>query len=197
MTTCPVCKEDTLSYCELEANLQCSQCSKCGGVWISAWQYEQWLQLHGENLPERPPEEGVSLVSGEMPGAKFCPECKFILMKYKVGHKVGISLNRCGHCGGIWFDKNEWEILRSRNLHDDVHLVFSQAWQSAVRAEEHKAAMDEIWRNELSDADLNEIRRIKSWLENHPKSAELYAYLISGRQGGSKSRNAFGVLSSG
>ena len=75
-------------------------------------------------------------------------------------------------------DKNEWEIMKSRNLHDDVHLVFSQEWQSAIRAEEHKAAMDEILRSQLGDADLNEIRRIKTWLQAHPRSAELFAYLF-------------------
>ena len=105
ITTCPVCKESSLTCRELEANLHSSQCSKCNGVWIGASQYEQWLLVHGENLPEKPPEEGISLVSGEMSGARFCPECKYILMKYAVGHQLGFSLNRCGHCGGIWLTK--------------------------------------------------------------------------------------------
>ena len=187
---CPVCVENTLYFRELEANLHSSQCSKCNGVFISAYQYEEWLRLHGENLPEKPPDEGVKLVSGETPGAKFCPECKCMLMKYKVGHNLGFSLNRCGHCGGVWFDRNEWEILKSRNLHDDVHLMFSQAWQSAVRREESNAAMDEILRKQLGDADLAEIRRIKSWLQTHPRSAELYAYLVSDSDHANKSRSA-------
>jgi len=182
ITTCPVCKESTLSNHELEPNLNSSQCSKCKGVWISADHYDQWMKLHGENLPEKPPEEGLNLLSGETIGAKFCPECKYILMKYRVGHQVGFSLNRCGHCGGIWFDKNEWEIMKSRNLHDDVHLVFSEPWQSAIRAEEHEAAMDEIWRQQLGDTDLSEIRRIKTWLDKHPKSAELRAFLLDSKQ---------------
>jgi hypothetical protein len=81
----------------------------------------------------------------------------------------------------MWFDQNEWEIMKSRNLHDDVHLVFSQPWQSAVRAEEHTAAMDDILRQQLGDADLKEIKRIKDWIQKHPKSAELYAYLLFGK----------------
>jgi Zn-finger nucleic acid-binding protein len=188
--TCPVCQEGTLSHCELESNLYANSCSKCGGVWISASQYEQWLQVHGENLPEKPPEQGVNLESEEKPGAKFCPECKYILMKYKVGHGVSFSLNRCAHCGGIWFDKNEWQIMKSRNLHDDVHLVFSQAWQSAVRLEEHKSAMEHILAEQLGDADLQEIRRIRNWLQSHPKSAELYAYLIENNDAYVKSRTS-------
>ncbi len=108
-------------------------------------------------------------------------------MKYKVGHGIGFSLNRCGHCGGVWFDKNEWEIMKSRNLNDDVHLVFSEAWQSAVRHEEHQNAMDEILRKQIGDEDLKEIQRVKTWLQGHPKSGELYAYLLSGREALSKS----------
>src|SRR5580693_8391155 len=106
ITTCPVCNENALSDRQLEENLHSSQCSKCSGVWIGSSQYAQWLRGHGENLPEKPAEEGISLVSGEKPGARFCPQCSYILMKYKVGHQVGFSLNRCGHCGGIWFDRN-------------------------------------------------------------------------------------------
>ena len=186
-TTCPGCKEEGLSQHELEANLHSSRCGKCSGVWVSSNQYQQWLKTHGANLPEKSPEAGINLVSGETHGAKFCPECKYILMKYKVGHDVHFSLNRCGHCGGVWFDKNEWEIMKSRNLNDDVHLVFSQPWQTSVREEEHKSAINEILRKQIGDEDLKEIERIKTWLQSHPKSAELYAYLLSGKEAGSSS----------
>ena len=187
ITTCPGCKEEGLSQYELEENLHSSRCGKCSGVWVSSSQYEQWLKHHGANLPEKPADESVKLESTETHGAKFCPECKYILLKYKVGHNVGFSLNRCGHCGGVWFDKNEWEIMKSRSLNDDVHLVFSEAWQSAVRAEEHKNAVDEILRKQIGDEDLKEVQRIKTWLQSHPKSSELYAYLLSGREAFSKS----------
>lgn len=187
ITTCPGCKEEGLSQHELEQDLHSSRCGKCNGVWVSSSQYQQWLKHHGENLPEKAPDAGVNLETNEAHGAKFCPECKYILLKYKVGHNVGFSLNRCGHCGGVWFDKNEWEIMKSRNLNDDVHLVFSEAWQSAVRAEEHNNAVDEILRKQIGDTDLKEIQRIKTWLQSHPKSAELYAYLLSGRETSSKS----------
>ncbi|CAN5247929.1 hypothetical protein BH10CYA1_BH10CYA1_09560 [soil metagenome] len=187
ITTCPGCKEDCLSQHELDENLHSSRCGKCKGVWVSSAQYEQWLKHHGANLPEKAPDANLNLVSGEAQGAKFCPECKYILIKYKVGHDVGFSLNRCGHCGGIWFDKNEWEIMKSRNLNDDVHFVFSEAWQSAVREEEHKTAMDEILRQRIGDADLKEIQRVKTWLQSHPKSSELYAYLLSGKEASRRS----------
>jgi Zn-finger nucleic acid-binding protein len=196
MLNCPVCKETALADRELEPNLNCSSCSNCGGSWISSSQYDQWLTVHGEKLPEKAPEEGVKLVSGEKAGIKFCPECKTYLVKYKVGHGVEFSLNRCGRCGGVWFDKNEWEIMKSRNLHDEVHLVFSQAWQSSVREDEHKAAMDEILGSQLGEADFKEVQRIRNWLKEHPKSAELYAYLLADSDAGKKSSTAASAGSS-
>jgi Zn-finger nucleic acid-binding protein len=181
ITTCPVCREQTLTENQLEADLACLRCSKCNGSWVSVWQYDQWLSLQRENLPEKESDPTITLVSGETAGVRFCPGCNYLLIKYQIGHQVPFTLNRCGHCGGVWFDKNEWEILKSRNLHDDVHLVFSPTWQSAVRREEHKQAIDEILREQLGDDDLKEIQRIKAWLQRHPKSAELYAYLMPDR----------------
>ena len=147
-------------------------------MWITAQQYDDWLARHADNQPEKPADPNAQLLSGEKLGAKFCPVCQYLLVKYKVGHQTNFSLDRCGHCGGVWLDKNEWDILKSRNLHDDVHLMFSPAWQAAVRSEQHEAAMDEIWREHLSEADLSEIRRVKQWIDAHPKAAELRAFLL-------------------
>jgi hypothetical protein len=83
----------------------------------------------------------------------------------------------------MWLDKNEWESLKSRNLHDDINLMFSDNWQTKVRAEEHEKALDEIIRGQLGASDYEEIRRIKSWIHQHPKSNELYAYLLRSRGG--------------
>ncbi len=178
-TTCPACKKETLAYHQLEANLGASKCTKCAGIWINSTQYEHWLNALSQR-PSTPAsaDGGVRLSSGERPKAKFCPQCKYILTKYKVGHGVDFSLNRCAHCGGMWFDQNEWEILASRNMHVNVHSIFSASWQQSVRSEEHQAAMTEIWRDLLGEADLAEIKRIKEWLQNHPQAPTLYAFLL-------------------
>lgn len=183
ISNCPICKENKFSLRELDSNLQANECGKCNGVFIGAMQYDQWLSRHGVNLPEKAPDKDVTLVTEESHSAKLCPECKYILIKYKVGHETGFAVNRCGHCGGMWLDKNEWESLKSRNLHDDINLMFSDTWQSKVRAEEHEKALDEIIRGQLGAADYEEIRRIKSWIQKHPKSNELYAYLLRSRGG--------------
>lgn len=179
-TMCPICPQTVLSAHQLDESLLGSNCDKCGGTWVSPDQYDDWLSQHGDNLPEKPPDEQIDLMSGEKPGARFCPACKFVMLKYKVGHDIEFSLNRCGHCGGFWFDKNEWEILKSRNLHDDITMIFSQPWQAQIRKEEHQKAIEQLWKERLGEADYNEAKRIKEWLEKSSKSQDLYAYLFAG-----------------
>src|SRR5207244_2897796 len=98
----------------------------------------------GSDLPERPAEEGLRLPVSDNAVPKLCPDCGHILLPYHVGHALNFTLDHCGHCGGTWFDKNEWEILKSRNLHDDIHFIFSHVWQAEVFHEERRQAHERL-----------------------------------------------------
>lgn len=176
---CPSCKTADMESHDLEEGLISKHCLACDGHWLPSFQYWLWLQQHGDNLPERPAAEGAALTVTESEQAKTCPECGHILTHHRVGHGLDFSLDRCGHCGGVWFDKNEWEILKSRNLHDDVHFVFSQVWQSEVAKQERAKMREQRLLAHFGTQDLAEIRRIKAWLDGHPRKNELYAFLLN------------------
>jgi Zn-finger nucleic acid-binding protein len=184
---CPVCERTSLTTSTLEEGLPCLSCEKCGGSWLEFDSYSRWRDTEqgraasnesGNNQAE---PASLSLVSGELTKLKFCPKCAYILIKYKVGHDVNFSLDRCGHCGGAWFDANEWKILKSQQLHARVYEIFSHGWQSDVREKEHNKAMEDILRGRLGDADYDEFKRVKKWLDTHPKSDELYGLLYGSR----------------
>ncbi|MCF7838076.1 MAG: zf-TFIIB domain-containing protein [Candidatus Marinimicrobia bacterium] len=82
---CPVCKTKRCAPVELEEHLKAASCETCGGHWISLRNYSVWLKQHGETLPEKPFPE-VEFDVGDVREAKLCPDCKRILLKYKVGH---------------------------------------------------------------------------------------------------------------
>ncbi|MDB6124846.1 MAG: hypothetical protein JWQ71_3839 [Pedosphaera sp.] len=173
---CPVCKTRTLATHALEHNLISWKCDDCGGQWINSFQFWKWLEEH------QPNHEGVSprtpdLTSNETKAVKTCPECNHILAKYKVGHSLPFSLDRCGHCGGIWFDKNEWEILQGLNLHEEIHHIFSAPWQHRVRNEERARHLQALFAEKIGVQDFEEIKRIKEWLNQHPHRDELHQYL--------------------
>ena len=177
---CPVCKATTLVAEELEAGLAGTRCRQCGGRWIEGTRYLAWVAAQGRQLAEKPPDDGVELPVAESGRAKLCPECGRFLTRAKVGHGVGFHLDRCASCGGIWTDANEWEVLKSRNLHDNLHFVFSGAWQADVLRTERERARDQLLRNKLGEADFAEVKRVRAWLDGHPRRAELYAVLLDG-----------------
>ena len=174
---CPVCKNVGLAAAEADAALSSRRCGNCGGQWVAATSYFAWLESRGTDLPERHAAGEIVLTVTEAAGAKLCPECGRFLTRAKVGHGVNFHLDRCGSCGGIWFDANEWDVLRSRNLHDDVHFVFSSAWQAEVARGEREAAHERLMAQKLGETDWAEVKRIRAWLDGHPKRAQLYAAL--------------------
>jgi Zn-finger nucleic acid-binding protein len=175
---CPVCKTTTLEPAALETNLSAFTCGKCDGHWISGKEYWSWHDVHGPNLPERIPAVDEAEAE-DTTGPKLCPEDGHFLRSYKIGHDLPFSLDHCNSCYGIWFDHNEWEVLRQRNLHDDIHFIFSEAYQAGIYKEEHASARRKAMIERFGEQDFAEIVRIKRWIDGHPKRRELLAYLLN------------------
>jgi Zn-finger nucleic acid-binding protein len=174
---CPVCKNRSLSIQEVDPCLSSSHCPDCGGRWIASYQYWKWRDVSGKSLPEKQPAKGSDTPVTDSTGAKLCPECGHFLRRFPVGHGIAFGLDRCGNCGGTWFDANEWESLKTRNLHDDVHKIFSEIWQRQIRDEEHHTAMEVFYRKKFGDDGYRKAQEIKTWIESHPHPAELRAFL--------------------
>lgn len=174
---CPVCKSQALSHHELEHGLKACVCSQCSGKWIASYQYWKWKESSGRSLAEETPGTASNLAVEDNTAAKLCPECGHFMRRYPVGHEAGFGLDRCGNCGGVWFDRNEWESLKGRGLHDDVHKIFSEIWQRQVRDAEHVKAMEAFYREKFGAEGYQKAQEIKTWIETHPHQAELRAFL--------------------
>jgi Zn-finger nucleic acid-binding protein len=172
---CPVCKNEELRAVRLELGLSAFTCDSCGGNWIPSLQYWNWLEQHGPTMPEKP-AEGAAVVVSDRQQAKLCPDCQRIMLRYKVGHGLGFYVEQCGSCNGIWLDKQEWEALRGRNLHDEIHLIFTEPWQTEARLEEARERLDAIYAKQFGD-EYEEVKRIRRWLENHPNRQKVLAFL--------------------
>lgn len=174
---CPICKHTAMHRNQLEADLTAYECSQCSGRWIASYQYWQWQEKSGKSLLASSASDNTSLAVQDNPKAKLCPECGHFLRRFPVGHGVEFLLDHCGNCGGIWFDKNEWEVLKSCGLHDDVHKIFSEIWQNQVRQEQQTRAVEEMYKTRFGPADYAKITDIKQWLQTHPLRSELLAFL--------------------
>ena len=174
---CPVCKTTSLKPMALDQQLKASSCATCQGQWIRATDYWQWLKRHGETLPEKEPDS-IPIEVADHQMAKLCPECRRIMLRYKVGHGLTFTLDQCSSCNGIWFDANEWDALHQRNLHDEVHLVFSAPWQAQVRREDARQVLAKLYADWFKD-DYAKIKDVKAWMEQHPQREKILDYLAS------------------
>ena len=108
---------------------------------------------------------------------KLCPNSGHILARYKIFPDTEFYLDRCSHCNGIWFDKNEWDALVARNWHDNVNEFFTRSWQDRVHTEETKAHLDKLYLEKFGAEDYEHIKQIREWLQDHPKLGMLLAFL--------------------
>ena len=174
---CPICKQVTLKKAELDSGLFAQECSQCHGKWIQSYFYWRWREKLGGGFDEIPAEYVTQARIDDNRAAKLCPECGHLLIRYPVGHQTGFELDRCGNCGGVWFDAREWETLRARNLHDDVHKIFSEIWQNQLRREERDKNRQTFYQTKFGPADYQKAAEFRLWLHTHPLSHELFAFV--------------------
>ena len=173
---CPVCHTTDLQLAKLDVGLGAMHCDVCAGNWVSSSSYWYWLEQRGVNMPEC--ESAAPVQIADQQQAKLCPECNRIMIRYKVGHNLEFDLDQCSSCNGVWFDKNEWESLQAKNLHDDIHLIFTAAWQSEVNKDERRKIFERIYQHKFGDADYAELKRMREWLDKNPKRNEMLAFLM-------------------
>lgn len=173
---CPVCDTSSLSQKHLDQDLLTKRCSNCAGHWISSPDYLNYLKKQKSTAPKNPFDEITSELTDSVK-AKMCPDCGHILTKFKVGHGINFYLDHCHTCNGIWLDKNEWEVLFKRGLHDELNKVFTTKWQKLIREEEYKKNMEKVYENHLGGENFKEIKKFKNLISKHPKKSLILAYL--------------------
>jgi Zn-finger nucleic acid-binding protein len=189
---CPICKNSPLAPTSLADGPAAAACSQCGGVWIDSTQYWKWIESRSQGRNDPPADQPLDLstqrpVNDSGPG-KFCPACGRFLARAKPGRGLEFFLNRCGSCGGIWLDANEWENLRDAGLNDAIHFIFSDSWQAELSKAQRTRQHEQLLAEKIGPDALAEVKRIKAWLDGHSRKAELYAFLIGPKDSGPSRR---------
>lgn len=180
---CPICKAIPLEVKPLEDGLVAAECGGCGGKWIKSEDYLKWIESRPQADGTGAKAVGLRPVKDSGPG-KFCPGCGRFMSRATPGHGLEFFINRCGGCGGIWLDANEWENLRDAGLHDDIHFIFSPAWQADLAKAEREAQRERRLAEKIGPEAMSELKRTKAWLDSHPNRAELCAFLVETRAAG-------------
>jgi len=168
-----------MSLITLDQGLMAHQCADSGGHYITAACYMRWLQSQPARLQQVPATTRVEEIAPEEPEtARMCPETGTLMMRCRVGHGFPFSVDR-SITGGIWLDGGEWEALRERNFHDEIHLIFTAPWQKRVRDERAQAVYETRLESALGADLLGQLKSLRNKLADHPDRAMAIAYLTN------------------
>jgi hypothetical protein len=173
----PVGSRKPLVAVSLEDGLTAYRCPETGGHYLPAASYMRWLSAQPARLPQLPPADEDGPECETTPGVRLCPETGTIMTRYKVGHGFRFALDR-SLTGGIWLDAGEWEALRSRNFHDEIHFIFTEPWQRKVRQDEIAGSERSRFEERIGPDLLSRVDRLRQDLAGHPHRDEILAYLL-------------------
>ena len=165
-----------LEKTELEPHLIAFQCAKSGGYYLPAASYWRWLAKNPARLPQLPDSGEESPEEEEIANPRLCPESGAPMLRFKVGHGFSFTIDR-SPTGGVWFDKGEWEALRARNFHDEIHLIFTLPWQNKVRRLASKERLNQALITRIGEPSFEKATEFKTWLHSQEERSAILAFL--------------------
>lgn len=177
---CACTLQAEMSVAELSPGLSAAQCGACGAAVLDLNDYRRWRQ-HSP-APATAPAEGSPARADEEPQerARPCPACARLMQRYRIGSQPDFRLDACAGCQLVWLDPGEWASLAQGDLAGRLTEILSEAWQRRLRADELRERREAGLRGKYGDACIDELARIRGWLDAHPQRDELLALLRAG-----------------
>ena len=99
---CPKCPHELFEIEQNFVNLDC--CPGCNGLWFDRGELEKLTRI--DNV--------FSKLGKGVPRELACPRCGKVLSEHATDEAIGVNVERCRDCGGIWLDRAELEAFRKR-----------------------------------------------------------------------------------
>ncbi len=167
---CPKCKDIALSK-KGDFNSPFS-CKKCGGMWL---EYEK-LPDFMDNLKSSTSklDEGLNLNDDK---TGLCPSGHGIMLRAKINVENPFFLEKCGTCGGVWFDNGEWQRIIDNELTDMMNEFWCKSWQSLQRKEQNRQNYLDSNRKLLGNELFDNLMKLSEILKKHPEKGRAIALL--------------------
>ena len=176
----PVNPGVTLQEREIEPGLSAYLCPESGGIWIPLQSYVNWREHHLDEAAPAPQQQYTPVTTDDSKRrAYICPESGRVLLRYKVGHGLNFHIDRSPVSGGVWLDKGEWEALKSKGLHTQMHLIFTASYQRQVRTAEYDQTIEDNFKLRVGAEASDKVAEFREWLATQPKRREIIGYLLS------------------
>ena len=99
---CPKCPRELFEIAQNLVTLDC--CPGCNGLWVDRGELEKLARI----------DDVVSKLAKGVPTELSCPRCASILSEHATEETIGVNIERCRDCGGIWLDRAELAAMRKR-----------------------------------------------------------------------------------
>lgn len=109
--TCPACGADMTKVFIAEKGINVDICSNgCGGIFLDNQEIQEFSG-ETENISEiKQLLEGKNFMPVDESKQRICPACNTPMAKTNA---LGIQIDTCYKCGGIFLDKDEFERVRT------------------------------------------------------------------------------------
>jgi Zn-finger nucleic acid-binding protein len=165
---CPKCNNQNLRKRGFDSPFNCST---CGGMWL---EYEN-LPNFIKSLKSSINTQTDKNLNDEKTG--LCPSGHGILLRAKIDIDEPFFLEKCGTCGGIWFDNGEWQRIANNNLSESISEFWCRSWQIKQSKEKSRKNYLKINRNFLGSELFEELMRLSEILKKHPEKGRAIALL--------------------
>ena len=114
---CPKCQKTALTR-TTESGVELDYCTDCGGIWFDKGELQKVID-------ERIELTFDTVRSSETPmtmdyKTALCPVCGQVLSKIPDTKAVGIILDQCPSCKGLWLDGGEFKRVKRHKLMDKL-----------------------------------------------------------------------------
>lgn len=179
---CTCSGQGSLKPTLLATGLPAHQCAACEGTLLALDAYRRWLAHPDAASAIETTAALHGLVAVEdAPGARSCPRCQRLMQRLRVCTDLpDFRIDRCSPCQTVWFDRGEWQALAQDGLAWRLDEVLSDGWQRQLQQADLRQRREQALRARLGDDCLDELTRIRTWLDTQPRREELLALLRAG-----------------
>jgi Zn-finger nucleic acid-binding protein len=149
-------------------------------MWLSRTEAER-LAHQGFVTLEAPVEKAPSPVLASNADRRTgpCPFGHGLMGRARVELDTPFYLERCVHCGGVWFDAGEWQRLATSHLLGSLLEFWTPAWRWRSQQETARKAERDRLAMRLGPKLFEKLQALATTLNNHPARDEALAFLHS------------------
>lgn len=171
---CPSCTTQELKPTKLDAGLAGYGCARCRGVLIELLSYRMWAESHAAN---RRDVRAAAPSAEDSKRAFACPKCSKLMTKYRIADEVANKLDLCTHCGEVWLDGGEWDLLLQLDLAASLPQILSDPWQNAIRKKHVTQSVEQKFQALFGPQDYQKLKEFRDWMLAHENAPDIQDYL--------------------